>query len=103
MTAATAKRKEMKAVASFTRLSPSRITIILRGTRKFCVTDSAATASGGEMMAPNTNATAQGNPVEPWNTQAVAVIVNRTNTIARVRIGRRFIRKSRQDVNTAAG
>ena len=36
--------------------------MILRGTRKFCVTESAATASGGEMSAPKTNPTANGNP-----------------------------------------
>src|SRR6266478_8542000 len=47
-TAATANRKEINDVASLTRLSPSRITMILRGTRRFCVTASAATASGGE-------------------------------------------------------
>src|SRR5437870_1994643 len=35
ITAATAKRNEIKEVASFIRLSPSRITMILRGTRKF--------------------------------------------------------------------
>ena len=62
-TAATAKRKEMKEVASFTRLSPSRMTTILRGTFRFCVTASAATASGGEMRAPKTKPTAKGNPV----------------------------------------
>ncbi len=62
MTAATAKRNEMKEVASFTRLSPSRMTIILRGIRKCCVTARAATASGGEMMAPNTKHAANGNP-----------------------------------------
>src|SRR5437667_11802866 len=35
ITAATAKRNEIKEVASFIRLSPSRMTIILRGTRRF--------------------------------------------------------------------
>src|ERR1051326_2551389 len=62
ITAATANRNEMNDVASFTKLSPSRITIIFRGTRKCCVTDSAATASGGEIIAPNTKPTASGNP-----------------------------------------
>src|SRR5438876_3230665 len=64
--AATANRNEMKEVASLTKLSPSRMTMILRGTRKFCVTDSAATASGGEMRAPKTKQTAKGNPRREW-------------------------------------
>src|SRR5262249_40133160 len=95
--------KEMKVVASFTRLSPSRMTMIRRGTAKLRVTDNAATASGGEIIAPKTKPTANGSAVKSWNKYAVAVIVNRTSTIAKSRIGRRFPRKSRQDVQTAAG
>src|SRR2546423_11589640 len=63
ITAATAKRKEIKEVASLTRLSPSRITMILRGTRKFCVNDSADTAADGEVKAPQKKTTAKGKPV----------------------------------------
>jgi hypothetical protein len=63
ITAATAKRNEMNEVASLIRLSPSKMTMIFRGMRKFCVIDRAATASGGEMSAPKTKPTAHGKPV----------------------------------------
>ena len=68
-----------------------------------CVTERAATASGGEIMAPKTKPTASGKPASQWNRKAVAVIVTRTKPMARSRMGRKFARKSRQVVYTAAG
>ncbi len=60
-TAATAKRYATSAVASFTRLSPSRMVTIRRGTFRRSAMAVAAIASGGEMMAPSTNPAASGN------------------------------------------
>ena len=62
VTAATANRSATSADASFSRLSPSRMVVTSLGTRTFCVTAMAATASGGETIAPSTHATAHGIP-----------------------------------------
>src|SRR5260370_33621186 len=58
--AATANCRATKAVASFTRLSPSRIVWIRCGTGSRRRTAVAKTASGGDTIAPNANAAAQG-------------------------------------------
>src|SRR5690349_24951436 len=58
--AATAERYRISADASFTRLSPSRITITRRGTGSRDTIAAAATASGGETIAPSATATAHG-------------------------------------------
>ena len=50
------------AVASLTRLSPSRIVTILRGMPTRRATALAATASGGATTAPSANAAASGMP-----------------------------------------
>src|SRR6185436_19110479 len=52
----------VSAVASFSRLSPSKIVTTRRGTASREVTAVAATASGGATMAPRTNATGHGRP-----------------------------------------
>ena len=74
------------------------------GTASRRITAVAAIASGGEMMAPSANAAAQGREgMAACATAATASIVMSTKPIARNRIGRRFRRKSRQDVNRAVG
>ncbi len=60
-TAATAKRYATSAVASLTRLSPSKIVTIRRGTFSRSAIAVAAIASGGEMIAPKTNPAASGS------------------------------------------
>ncbi len=49
-------------VASFTRLSPSRIVTIRRGTPSRWAMDVAAIASVGETMAPSTKAAGHDSP-----------------------------------------
>ena len=55
-----ATRNATRAVASFTRLSPSRIVTIRRGNRKCSAIALAAMASGGEMIAPSAKPAANG-------------------------------------------
>ena len=63
----------------------------------------AATASGGDTIAPSTNATGQLMPgTTAWATQATAVVVTTTRPTASSAIGRRLAAKSRHDVNHAA-
>lgn len=57
--AATANCNATSAAASFTRLSPSKMLTIRCGTGRRRVTFVAATASGGETIAPSENAAAQ--------------------------------------------
>lgn len=74
-----------------------------RGTFKRCKTAVAATASGGETMAPSTRATDQGKPGNrPRAVMATAPVVITTRPMARVEIGRRLARKSRHEVKIAA-
>src|SRR5690349_22175925 len=63
----------------------------------------AATASGGEMMAPSTNASAQPKPgMNVCATHATAHVVKITHPIANKVIGRFAFLKSVQDVDHAA-
>jgi hypothetical protein len=74
-----------------------------RGTLSRCVTAVAATASGGETIAPRTNATGQLIPgITACAIQATAVVVTTTRPIASSVMGRVLAAKSRQDVNHAA-
>jgi hypothetical protein len=59
--AATANRNNTRPEASLTRLSPSSNTVRRCGRRTFCNTALAATASGGETMAPSAKQAAQGS------------------------------------------
>ena len=59
--AATANRNSTRPEASFTRLSPSSNTTIRRGKLRRANTAFAATASGGEMMAPSAKQAPQGS------------------------------------------
>ena len=62
----------------------------------------AATASGGETMAPSVNATAQSRPgMAAWTTTVTTTVVATTRPIASDRIGRAWARKSRTDVKKA--
>ena len=102
--AAIARRMATSAVASLTRLSPSRMTTIRRGIRRCSAMAVAEMASGGEMIAPSTNPAASGKSgnrkCAKYPTETV---VNSTSPIARKQMGRKFARKSRQGVKIAAG
>jgi len=97
--AITAARYRMSAVASFTRLSPSRIVTTRCGRPNRFATAVAETASGGETIAPKAMAPAQPNPGRQMcaTTATAAVVANTRPTASRV-IGRRFERKSRHEV-----
>jgi len=60
-------------------------------------------ASGGEMIAPSTNPLGQGRCNRYLARPATMVVVNSTRPMASSEMGRRFARKSRHDVNIAAG
>ena len=102
-TAATASLYSTRPEASFTRLSPSSTTTMRRGMFRRDRIAVAATASGGETMAPNTNATAQGMPgMRNFSVAPTASVVTMTRPMASMPIGRRLALKSRQDVSKAA-
>ena len=64
----------------------------------------AAIASGGETIAPSAKAAAQGSPGRiVCAIHAIAKVVTSTRPIAAMSMGRRFRRKSRHEVNNAAG
>ena len=90
------------AVASLTRLSPSRIVTMRRGrpTRRAIVV--AATASGGATTAPNANAGAHSIGNTACSSTATPAVVNSTSPTLSRAIGRRFARKSTSDVRIAA-
>ena len=63
----------------------------------------AATASGGDTMAPNTKAAAQGmSGIRNLSVAPTASVVTITRPIASRPIGRRLALKSRQEVSSAA-
>jgi hypothetical protein len=63
----------------------------------------AATASGGDTIAPSANAAAHGIPgTAPCATSATAQVVSSTSPVASSEIGRRLALKSRQLVSSAA-
>ena len=64
--------------------------MMLRGTFSRLVTAVAATASGGETMAPRTNAAAQGRPRRWWATRPMTAVVRITSRTASIVIGRRL-------------
>src|SRR5687767_13138458 len=93
----------MRPVASFTRLSPSSMVMIRLGRPEPLVAEVAATASGGEMMAPSTKASGHPKPViKVWAIQATAHVVKITQPIASNVIGRLAALKSGQEVDHAA-
>lgn len=99
MAAATAKRNNTIPVASLTRLSPSSSTTIRRGSRSPASTALAATASGGDTMAPSAKHAAQGKPgTTRCATTPTTSVVNATAPTASCTMIRRLARKSRQAV-----
>src|SRR5581483_6594580 len=103
ISAATANLSATSAEASFTRLSPSSTVTIRRGTPRLCVIAVAATAPGGETIAPKANAAATGRPAMECAIQPTTTVVNSTSPIASRLIGRILAEKSRQEVNSADG
>ncbi len=89
------------ALASFTRLSPSTITISRRGTPSRLAIAFAATGSVGDTIAPSTTADAHGRPATSCTTTATTAVVASTSPIASSPIGRRFARRSRSEVKNA--
>ena len=101
--ATTAKRYATSAVPSLTRLSPSTMFTIRRGTPRRCMIAVAAIGSVGETTAPSTKAAAQGRPgTIACATTATTTIVSRTSPTARRPTGRTFARRSRSEVKNAA-
>jgi hypothetical protein len=102
-TAASAIWYATSAAASFTRLSPSRITSISRGSFNRRVLAITATASGGDTIAPNTKQAANGSPgSNACVVRATTPIVASTSATARRVMARRLRFKSRSDVLTEA-
>ena len=87
----TAIRYATNAVASFTRLSPRNTVLSVRRIFSCRVKAIAATASGGEMIAPSTNAGAHASPTTAWVIAATARIVTNTKPTPSSRMGRRLI------------
>ena len=77
--------------------------ITRRGTGSLDTIAVAATASGGETIAPSATATAHGMPGKRWRaTMATTTVVTITSPIASVPILSMFRLNSRSDVNIAA-
>ena len=90
VTAATDTPKAVSAVASLTRLSPSRIAVRRWGTASGRSTATADMASGGATMAPSANAAASGMPgMTATPTNATTAVVNTTSPTDSSRIGLR--------------
>jgi hypothetical protein len=85
-----------------TRLSPSTIVTIRRGTPRRRAIAVAARGSVGATTAPSTNEAAQLRSVTACATSATASIVATTRPIARKPIGLMFARRSRSPVKKAA-
>ena len=85
--------------ASLTRLSPSRTVTSLAGSLRRCSTALAATASGGETMAPSATPAGQGSDgMSHLATSATITVVKTTAPTDNKRIGRSWAWKSRQTV-----
>ena len=97
--AASANFRTTSPLASFTRLSPSRITTRRLGSRRRRATAATATASGGDTMPPRTNPSARDIPgISRRHSTATPAEVKRTNPTASRPIGRRLRRNSRHEV-----
>ena len=103
MIAAIAVFSATSALASLSRLSPSRIDTIRRGMPTLRATVVAATASGGATTAPSASAAASVTPgTTHHETSPTATVENATRPTDSNRIGRRLARKSISDVRIAA-
>ena len=103
ITAAKAKRNTIKLLASFTRLSPSRIVVARFGMCTPLSTEVAATASGGLMMPPSRKPKPR---VKPGMSQVVKYPTTRevknTNPKASMLMLLLHRQNSRHEVNQAA-
>ena len=101
--AAMAVRSATRAVASLSRLSPSRIATIRRGMPTLRAIVVAATASGGETTAPSAKAAASETPgITAQATRPTSTVVNTTAPTARMPIACRLARTSTSEVRSAA-
>ena len=93
-------REISNALASLSRLSPSRILSSLCGSFTWRITAVAAAASGGATMAPSAIATGHGIPgTSQRATSATAITVVPTAAITRPATGRQLRRRSRSEVS----
>ena len=100
--AATAKRNSTMPVASLDEAFPSSSTIMRGGSRTRASTALAATASGGDTMAPSAKHAAHGRDgTAQCADDADQAVVNATAPIASCRMMRRLARKSRHTVKNA--
>ena len=97
-----ATRRQVMAVASFTRDSPSRIVTTRRGSPTLRAIDVAATASGGATTAPRARATGKVTGRSHQVTTPTPSAVISTSSTDRYAIGRRLCRKSMIEVRIAA-
>src|SRR6202022_666911 len=93
----TAVSYKTRAEASLSRLSPLSTANKRRGRLKRSRIAVAAIGSVGPSTAPRTNAGPQRNPSIKCATSITAMVVVKTNPIAKSEIGRQLSRKSRQD------
>src|SRR5215216_43284 len=100
-TADTATLYRTSAVPSLTRLSPSRIVTIRRGTPRRSAMAVAATGSVGETMAPSTKATGHESPTAQCAIPATTSIVSTTRPTERSPMGRTLARRSRGEEKNA--
>src|SRR5664279_6404632 len=101
--AATDTQKMISDDASFIKLSPSKIVTIRFGMPRFCNTDVAAIASGGEIIPPNKkpNASEKSGIIE-CAVKATAAEVKITRPNASIKMGLLYCQKSFHDVFHAA-
>ncbi len=90
------------AVASLTRLSPSRIVMTRRGRPTRRAIAVAATASGGATTAPSAKPTASLTSSIAQTTRPTPTVVNSTSPTLSSAIGRRYVWKSINDVRIDA-
>ncbi len=100
--AARAVRSVTSAVASLRSDSPSRIVVMERGRPIRRATAVAATASGGETMAPRATASANGMGSSSQATTPTPSAVKRTSPTDRLRILARKVRMSMSELDRAA-
>jgi hypothetical protein len=90
-----------RAVASFSRDSPSRIVTTRRGRELLRATAVAATASGGATTAPSANATAKGTGSISHETSPTPAAVNRTSPTESPAMATRWALRSISEVPIA--
>ena len=92
VTATAAKRKMMSEEASFKRLSPSKIALILRGALTNLRIAAVLTASGGETIAPSMKPRASEKPgITKFAIKATAAALTKTTIKAKLPIVRRHL------------